>query len=117
MRSTSPVLLDLLIRKPRVLPLGTGLAQARAGGITGLHAQTRGKNELADSGAEAAQEGVEGLHGTSNVSDGSVRYLAVDRHDSLTSGFNLLPRVSDIRSFQPECSTRTAARRRGLGMP
>lgn len=83
MRSTSPVFHGLLIRKARVLPLGTGLAQARVGAITSLHAQTRGKNELADSGAEAAQEGVEGLHGTSNVSGVSVEYLQQDRRGSL----------------------------------
>lgn len=79
MRSTGPVFFGLLIRKPRVLPLGTGLAQGRAGAITSLHAKTCGKNELADSGAEAAQEGVEGLHVTSKISNMSIRFLAASR--------------------------------------
>lgn len=60
MRSTRPLLFALLLREPRILPLRTGLARGRAT-ITGLHAKTGRKNELADCGAEAAQEGVEGL--------------------------------------------------------
>lgn len=61
MRSTRPLLFALLIRKPRILPLRTGLARHRTAG-TSLHAQTGRKNELTDSGAETAQEGVEGLY-------------------------------------------------------
>jgi hypothetical protein len=60
-RNTSPLLLAILIRKPSVLPLGTRLARNQCGVVTCLHTETSRKHELADSGTETAQEGVEGL--------------------------------------------------------
>jgi hypothetical protein len=55
-------------RKPRILPLRTGLTVPPLLLATRLHAQTSRKHELADRGAESAQESIEGLSNQSLVS-------------------------------------------------
>jgi hypothetical protein len=55
-------------RKPRILPLRAGLTVSPLLLATGLHAQTSRKHELADRGAESAQESIEGLSNQSLVS-------------------------------------------------
>lgn len=71
MRNTRPLLFALL-RESCILPLRTWLAQGRAGSVVSLHAKTSGEDELTDSGAEAAQEGVEGLRSSKSDISGCI---------------------------------------------
>lgn len=60
-RNTRSLFLAIFVCEPGILSLGTGLACNGWRIITCLHTETGSKHELADSGAEATQEGVEGL--------------------------------------------------------
>lgn len=55
-------------RKPRILPLRTGLTVPPLLLATRLHTQTSRKHELAHRGAEPAQKGIEGLSNQTLVS-------------------------------------------------